>query len=108
MTNSSKSRLLVIGLMLSVAIGAPVASIVANAPHRAAATADATPDVGRAEEYVMPEDVVRGPATIGEVVVIGSPAKKPASRPEARRSCRRIALEQQGIGYESHVTMCEG
>ncbi len=114
MTNSkhSKVRALVIGLLLAVAVGAPVASVVGNAPRRTAALAPS--EASAPAEYEMPGMTVTPSAvTVPAVEVVGRvPARAGRAKKDAGEqtviSCRRVALEQQGIGYASSVKMCEG
>jgi hypothetical protein len=71
-------------------------------------------EVAEPTAYEMPEmKVTPSVVTIPVVDVVGRApirtirAKKDAEE-EAVISCRRVALEQQGIGYDSSVKMCEG
>ena len=113
MTKQAKVRGLVIGLLLAVGLGAPIASIVGNAPHRATARLDAAPAT-----VTMPEMTIQGEyvpeVDVRDLPVI--PAAHRAAKPAAKvtdgaptaQTCRRVELEQQGIGYASYVTVCEG
>lgn len=94
MTKQSSVRLSVIGLLLSVAIGAPVASILGNAPGRTASL-DQAPS-----EVVMPADAIRGPTTLQETVIVASPAKRQATKaaPAGEWRCEVRGLESVSDG----------
>ncbi len=113
MNKQSKIRALVIGLLLSVAVGAPVASIVGNAPGATASYAAPAATETLRTEAVPTVDLAGLPYELQEMTIVGSPrrAAKPAKKADAapsERSCRRVELEQQGIGLSSYVTVCEG
>lgn len=102
MTKQSKVKLSVISAMLLLAVGLPVASVVGNAPsHRATASAEQAP---QQDEIVMPQDVVRGTATLPEMTIVGRPARaKPAAKARGEWRCERRALESVSDGM---VTVC--
>lgn len=111
MTNSkhSKVRALVIGLLLSVAVGAPVASIVGNAPHRTASM-DASPEVGQDAVYEMPEDVIRAAVTIPTVDVVGRVPRKAgparAKKDDGEEKTWRCSTRSLDSDYAASVRIC--
>lgn len=106
MTKQSAVRLSVIGLLLAIAVGAPVASIVGNAPHRTAALA---PQIAEPAAYEMPEMRVTPTFTMPTVDVVASPsrtvrAKKDAGE-ERATGCKSRRLDSD---YSASVKICEG
>ncbi len=93
MTKQSSVRLSVIGLLLSVAIGAPVASILGNAPsHRSTASLDQAPS-----EVVMPADAVFSVPTLPETLVVASPSRRaPAAKKAFRCQARKLESVSDG------------
>jgi len=109
MTNSIKSRLLVIGLLLSVAVGAPVASILGNAPHRAAATASAS-EVAEPTVYEMPMDTVRPTLTLPVTDVVGRAPRKAvtarAKKDAGEEKVWRCETRRLDSDYAASVRIC--
>lgn len=110
MTKQAKVRGTVVGLLLAVALGAPIASIVANAPHRATAQLGATETLRPTLYAVGTGDAVTETTTLPEVTIAASAPRRTkaakAERAQADQACKVIHLEQQGIGYDSTVMAC--
>lgn len=106
MTKQSSIRLLVVGLLLSVAVGAPVASILGNAPH---STASLAPQISGPAEYEMPEMRVTPTFTMPTVDVVASPPKtaraKKGAGEERATGCTVRRLDSD---YRASVKICEG
>lgn len=95
MTKQSKVKLSVISLLLAVAVGAPVASIVANAPsHRSTAALEPT------TEIEMPADVLTSAVTIETVDIEASPSPARHAAPKKARGGWRCVTRdlEQGRG----------
>lgn len=106
MTKQSSIRLLVVGLLLSVAVGAPVASIVANAPHRTASLS--TAEVAAPATYEMPEMTVTPAQTLPTITVVGSPARTAPAAKKAEGRAVRCTVRRLDSDYAASVKICEG
>lgn len=88
MTKQSSVRLSVIGLLLAVAVGAPVASILGNAP-RSTASLDQAPS-----EVVMPAETVHSVPTLSETVIVASPSRR---APAAKKAHGAFRCQVRGL-----------
>lgn len=110
MTKQAGIRFAVVSGMLALAVGAPVASIVANAPPaRAAALGDAEgrPVAVRAdglpvEPVVLPEETIVADAQVPALSRASAPR-----RPRGWTRCYRHVLEQGGSPDAPTVRVCE-
>lgn len=98
MTKFSKVRYLVIGALLSLAVGAPVASAVANRPAKRAVPVVATVTDGTV--IVVTQDE-------GEIEIFSDAAPaKPVAHRAAHRAPRRVCGPLRGIETGGKVRDC--